>query len=514
VSTAEPASHDTTMGDPIAAPPPVADLDWSPERARELADAVVGLWTELLGELPELPVTRGESEQEVREAVALPVPAEPLPLDQLVAHLRDVIAHETHIGHPRFLAYICGSGTVPGAAAELLAAGAVQNTGGWLISPAAHEVERGLVRWLAGELGLPASAGGVFVAGGAIGNLVGLKLARDQKAGWKVRQDGLSGARLTVYTSAEAHDTIDRAADMLGLGSDGVRRIAVDDALRMRPDALETRLTEDLQSGARPIAVVGTAGTTGTGSIDPLPELAALCDRFGLWFHVDAAYGGPAVLADDLRPLLAGIERADSVTVDAHKWLYASASAGIAIARDERHLAESFAVDASYIYEDRERTGRGVNSHGLAPTFSRAFDALKVWLALLAHGRTAYARRISHDAALARYLGRQVEAHPEFELVTPVSLSICCFRYRPPGLPTGTAAETYLDGLNERLLTELQLDGRVFPSNAVVHGRFALRTCITNIRTEAADLDALLDIAAELGARLDADVRPEQLRTR
>jgi glutamate/tyrosine decarboxylase-like PLP-dependent enzyme len=506
-------SESTGRAGRAAAPPPLPDLDWSPERARELAEAVVELWAELLRELPELPVSRGETQPEVKAAVALPVPEEPLPLDELVAHLRTVIAHETHIGHPRFLAYICGSGTVPGAAAELLSAGAVQNAGGWMISPAAHEIERGLVRWLADELGLPDTAGGVFVTGGAIGNLVGLKLARDQKAGWDVRKNGLAGPPLAIYTSAEAHDTIDRAADILGLGAAAARRIEVDDELRMRPEALEARLAEDLRSGIRPIAVVGTAGTTGTGSIDPLPELAALCERFGLWFHVDAAYGGPAVLTPDLRPLLAGIERADSVTIDAHKWLYSSAPAGCIIARDERHLAQSFAVDASYLYEDRDRTHRGVHAASLAPTFSRGFDALKVWLALLAHGRAAFARRISHDAELARYLAQQVEARPDFELAAPVSLSICCFRYRPPGLASGRDTETYLDRLNERLLTAVQLDGRVLPSNAVVRGRFALRACITNIRTEAEDLDALLEVAAGLGERLDAELRPETLRS-
>ena len=492
-----------------AGPAPVRDLDWSPERGRELADAFVALWTELLAELPKLPVSRGEAQPVVEDAVALPVPDEPLALEELVEHLREVIAHGTHIGHPRFLAYICGSGTVPGAAGELLAAGAVQNAGGWMIAPAAHEVERVVVQWLASELGLPPSAGGVFVTGGAIGNLVGLKLARDQKAGSNVREDGLAGTNLTMYASEEAHDTIGRAADILGLGAAAVRKIPADDVLRMRVDALEARITDDLRAGARPIAVVGTAGTTGTGSIDPLPELAAVCERFGLWFHVDAAYGGPAVLADDLRPLLAGVEHADSVTVDAHKWLYAAAPAGCILAREERHLAESFAVDASYLYEDKERTSRGAHAAGISPTFSRGFDVLKVWVALLAHGRSAFARRIAHDAALARYLGEQVEARPDFELAAPVSLSICCFRYRPPDLPHDETVATYVDRLNERLLTELQLDGRVLPSNAVVHGRFALRACITNIRTEAEDLDALLDIAAELGERLDDVLRPE-----
>jgi glutamate/tyrosine decarboxylase-like PLP-dependent enzyme len=350
-----------------------------------------------------------------------------------------------------------------------------------------------------------------MVAGGAIGNLTGLKLARDRKVGREVRSAGVGEARLAIYASEQAHDTIARAADILGLGADAVRHVPVDGSLRMRPDALEEAVALDLASGCRPIAVVGTAGTTGTGAVDPLSELADVAARHDLWFHVDAAYGGPAVLADDLRPQLAGIERADSVTFDGHKWLYTSVSGGCLIARDERHLVESFAVDASYIYEDRERTGRGVNSSWMAPTFSRSFDALKVWLSLLAHGRSAYARRISHDAALARYLGERVEERDEFELVTPVSLSICCFRYRPPGeAPT----DEYLDRLNARLLTELQLDGRVFPSNAVVDGRFALRACIVNFRTETEHLEALLDVAAELGARLDAELRTAQMSSR
>jgi len=228
------------------------------------------------------------------------------------------------------------------------------------------------------------------------------------------------------------HDTIARGADILGLGAGAVRKVGVDARFATRPEEVERLIRADLAAGVRPVAVVGTAGTTGTGSIDPLPALAEIARRHGVWFHVDAAYGGAAVLADDLRGLLAGIELADSVTVDAHKWLYTSASSGIVLVRDEQHL-------------------------------------LEVWISLLAHGRAAY---------------------------------------RPPGLPPGDAAEAYVDLLDERLLTELQLDGRVFPSSARVGERFALRACIVNFRTEADDVDALLDVAADLGARLDSELRP------
>ncbi len=490
------------------APEPCRDLDWSPARAREIADLAVALWTDVLGRIEQLPVVPGETQEEVRAAIGRPVPDEPVPLEELFSHLQDVlVTHDGLIGHPRFLAYICGSGTVPDAAADLLASGLTQNTGGWQFSPAANEIERAVIHWLAGELGLPETAGGVFVTGGAIGNLVGLKLARDRGGGEDVRASGLAGRPLAVYASREAHDTIARAADILGLGSSGVRAVPVDADLRLRLDELEELLAADLAAGVRPIAIVGTAGTTGTGAIDPLPELARLARHHGLWFHVDAAYGGPAILADDLRPLLTGVEHADSITIDAHKWLYASASSGCVLVRDERHLVESFTVNPSYVYEDLERTGKGMNTAFYAPTFSKPFDALKVWVSLLAFGRAAYARRISHDAALARYLDARVRERPDFEPVS-VSLSICCFRYRPEDLAGDASADEYVDELNRRLLVELQLDGRVFLSNATVHERFALRICIVNVRTEAADLDLALDVAAELGARLDADLRP------
>lgn len=274
----------------------------------------------------------------------------------------------------------------------------------------------------------------------------------------------------------------------------------------MRLDATEELIRADLAAGVRPIALVATAGTTGTGAIDPLPEAAELGARYSLWLHVDAAYGGPAVLAEELRPLFAGIERADSITLDPHKWLYTPLPGGCLLVRDEAVLAESFEVEASYVHEDRELAERGVNLAFRGPLFSRSFQALKVWVSLLAHGTDAYARRIAHDAELARYLGRRVEERPDFELAAPVGLSICCFRYRPRDL--GDSAAEYVDRLNERLMTELQLDGRVFPSNAIVHGRFALRACIVNFRTEAGDADALLDVAAELGERIDRELRP------
>jgi glutamate/tyrosine decarboxylase-like PLP-dependent enzyme len=402
---------------------------------------------------------------------------------------------------------------VPGAAADLLAAGVNMNAGGWALSPAATEIELKLTATFASWFGLPPGAGGLIVSGGAMANFVALKVARDLRAGWDVRRAGVTaGPPLAMYLSQETHVVSARAADMLGLGTDAVRVLPVDEDYGLRVDALREAIARDRDQGVRPFAVVGTAGTVATGSMDPLGTIADVCAEEDLWFHVDAAYGGPAAFTDDLRPLFAGIERADSIAFDPHKWLYTPLTGGCVLVRDMQALPDSFSVTASYVFQDKERTGRGIDGTQLGPQFSRGFWALKIWLSLLAHGRAAYARRISHDAALARYLGERARERADFELACPVGLSICCFRYVPEDLPAGEGRDVYLDLLNERLMTEVQQDGRVFFSNAILRGRFVLRACIVNFRTEADDLDAVLDVAAEVGARLDAELRPPELR--
>ncbi|HEY0387867.1 MAG TPA: pyridoxal-dependent decarboxylase [Gaiellales bacterium] len=490
---------------PTERPAPVADLDWDSARMRSLADRAVELYGEFLDGLDDMPIARDMPAQRVREAVVRPVPEEGLSDDELVAHLHDVLIEwGVQCGHPRFLAYVTGSGTVPGAVAEMLAAAVNMNVGGWQLSPSASEIEHALMRWFADRFGLPAAAGGLLVSGGAMANMVCLKAARDHAAGWDTRRDGMAaGPPLAIYATEETHVVTDRAADALGLGTAAVRRIPVDGRLRMVPSALAERIAGDRAAGVRPMAVVGTAGTTSTGAIDPLDEIAAVCAAEGVWLHVDAAYGGPAVLAEGLRPLLRGIERADSVAFDPHKWLYIAQSAGCALVRDAQHLADAYQVHATYVWQDRDRTGAGVSLGELGPQYSRGFQALKVWASLLAHGSAAYGRRIAHDAALAHYMASRVEERPEFELATPVGLSICCFAY----VPAQPAPQEYASRLNERIMTELQLDGRAYISNAILGGRFVLRACFVNHRTEADDVDAVLDVVAELGSRLDGELR-------
>jgi aromatic-L-amino-acid decarboxylase len=475
----------------VERPAPVRDLDWDPERARAFADEIVDVWTELLGSLRDGPVVPPNLTQDgVREAVALDVPDEPMPTAELITHLRGAVLDQSlKAGHPAHLAYITGTGTVPGAAADLLASGLNPNVGGWLLSPAATEIELQLTRWLAGLLGMPDGACGLIVAGGGVANFIALKAARDAMAGHETRRTGVQ-QNLAVYCSEEAHITIERACDMLGLGTDAVRHVSA--------AGLEDAIQTDLAAGERPAVVVGTAGTTATGEIEPLADLAEIARRHGLWLHVDAAYGGALALSDELRPLLAGIEQADSVTLDPHKWLSTPLGSGCIVVRDLKSLADSFGVYAAYVHQE-EGIGRGVDLGFMGPQFSRGWDALKVWVSLLAHGRKAYARRIEHDIELTHYLASRVDEHPDFELLA-TGLSICCFRYRPEGVDD----EDVLNRLNERLVTGLQVDGRVFPSNAILDGRFCLRTCIVNFRTEAEDLDRVLEVAAELGAQIHA----------
>ncbi|MEO8620142.1 MAG: aspartate aminotransferase family protein [bacterium] len=486
-------------------PAPVTDLAWDAGRARAFGSQVVDLWGELLEQLRSMPVGTGATADDVRAKVTRDVPDEPVPVDELMASLRTLaFEHTTYTGHPAFMAYITGSGTVPGAAADLLAAALNQNVGGWRLSPGATEIELYLGRWFASRLRMPAGAGGYVTSGGAMAAFVALKAARDARAGWAIRDLGTrAGPPLTMYASAQVHDVNTRAADMLGLGRDAVRIVPCDERLRMRVDALRAAITRDIRTGHTPIAVVATAGTVSTGAIDPLEEIAAVCAEFGLWMHVDGAYGGVAALTDGLHPLFRGIERADSVALDPHKWLYTPHSGGVIIVRDMQSLANAFAIDPSYVHDDKALTGRGVDMYTLGPQFSRGFHALKIWVSLLAHGWSAYERRIAHDVVLVRYLYDCVVASPDLEVVGPEpELSIGCFRYVPRELRGNRSAEPYLNRLNERLMAELQMGGLVFPSNAVIDGKFAVRACVVNFRTEAVDIDTLLAQAVVVGESL------------
>jgi aromatic-L-amino-acid/L-tryptophan decarboxylase len=487
------------------------DADTFRTLGHRLVEQVAGF----LESVPRRPVNIDESPSAVREALDLdgPLPehgTDPGPLLERTAEL--LFDHSLLNGHPRFFGYITASPAPIGMLADLLAAAVNPNVGAWTLSPAATEIERQTVRWIAELIGFAPQCGGLLVSGGNMANIACFLAARAAKAGWNVREQGAAGEssrRLRVYASQETHTWIQKAADMTGLGTASIRFVAADANLRMDVDALRRAIDADVAAGDVPMMVVGTAGSVSTGAVDPLADIAAVCREKDVWFHVDGAYGGFAAAVPEAPDLLRGLVHADSVAVDPHKWLYAPLEAGCALVRDPETLRAAFSYHPPYYHFDETAT----NYVDLGPQNSRGFRALKVWLALRHAGAAGYRRMISDDIALSRAMADAVSVHPELELVTQ-ALSITTFRYVPADLRARTgedAVEAHLDALNRELLDRMQRGGEAFVSNAVVGGRYVLRACIVNFNTARADVEAVPALAARIGSELDRRLRPRTL---
>jgi glutamate/tyrosine decarboxylase-like PLP-dependent enzyme len=403
-----------------------------------------------------------------------------------------------HNGHPRFFGYVASPSTPIGAYADLIASTLNANVTCWRSGAAGTELEHMAVRWLGALIGYDAESKGLLTSGGSMANMIALQIASRRKLPDDVAHKGLwnSGPPITLYTSEEVHLSIPKAADILGFGRDQVRVVACDDRQRMRVDLLRNRIAADLREGLRPFCVVATAGTVNTGVVDPLEEIAKVATEFGLWFHIDGAYGAPGVLDGARQHLFAGLERADSVSLDPHKWLFVPVDAGCLLFRDAAAAMAAFSTeDADYIRTHGYTDDEAFAFWDYGVELSRRFRALKVWLTLQYYGSRRIAEAISEDIALAAYFGEKLAEAEDFELLAPVELSICCFRYIPkPGL-----SEAELDRLNERIMGLVQKGGRAYVSNATVNGRFALRACITNFRTTKADIDETIQIIREAG---------------
>ncbi len=483
-----------------------APLEIGPEQFRLMGHRLVDRLANLLETLPDRPVTPPDAEpQSYRSLLARhPLPETGADPARLLEEATDLLLERSLFnGHPRFMAYITSSAAPIGMLGDLLAAGVNANCGLWSLSPMASLIEEQTIQWLGELLGYPSPCSGLLVSGGNMANMVGFWAGRAARAGFDVRAGGTAaGERLVAYASAEAHTWVQKAADLSGLGTEQVRSIPVDGRQRMCVDALVAQLNQDRADGLRPFLVVGTAGTVGTGAVDPLGALAALCRERGLWFHVDGAYGAPAVLAVDAPEDLRALAHADSLAVDPHKWLYAPIEAGCTIVRDRDALTRAFAYHPVYYHDGRDEGSPAPDYYEMGPQNSRAFRALKVWLGLRQAGREGYARMIGDDIRLARELFELISAHPELEAVTQ-GLSITTFRYVPPGVDRRDPGQTeQLNALNTALLERLQRSGRAMVSNAIVDGRFVLRACIVNFRTSRADLEALRDLTVEIGRAL------------
>lgn len=435
----------------------------------------------------------------VKEHLQQPLPNEPQGAE---AAYRDFVEHVLPYPHgnihPRYWGFVNGTGSALGALSEMLAATMNPNVGG--ADHSAIYVEEQALDWCKEMLGFPQSASGLLVSGGSMANLIGLAVARNAKAGFDIRQEGVAASRgmMTVYCSTETHSSVQKAVELMGLGSKALRKIPVDKNYRLDFASLEKRLAEDRAQGHIPFCVVGNAGTVNTGAIDPLTQLAKLCKREQLWFHVDGAFGALAYLAPEMRRYLSGMEHADSLAFDLHKWMYMPYEAGCVLVKDRAAHQNAFTLVPEYLVQHERGLSGGpfwLANYGIQ--LSRGFRALKVWLLLKEHGVDKYRRLIQQNINQARYLAQLVEQNAELELVAPVALNVVCFRFKPKHVE-----ESKLNELNRQILMELQERGIASPTSTVLRGTYAIRAAITNHRSRKEDFDALVAETIRIGAEV------------
>jgi len=440
---------------------------------------------------------------QVRASMHQPLNREPTALAEVHQSFMDeVLPYALGNVHPGFMGWIHGGGTPVGMLAEMLAAGLNANLGGRDHMPV--EVERQVVQWMRALFDFPESAGGLFVTGTSQANLMGVWAARAAALGSEVRHEGVAASekRLVAYTSAAAHSSIAKAMDLCGVGSDALHLVALNEQKQMDVAALVEAIARDRKAGYTPFLIVGTAGTVDVGAIDDLTALADLACREDMWLHVDGAYGALGMMAPDIAPRLAGIERADSLAFDFHKWGQVPYDAGFILMKDAARLQDAFATDANYL----RRAERGLAAGApwacdLGPDLSRGFRALKTWFTLKVYGSEQLGAVISNCCALARHMAKRVEDAPQLELAAPVSLNIVCFRYR--------CADA--DRVNADIVVALQESGIAAPSTTVIDGRLAIRAAIVNHRTTVTDVNALIEAVLRLGAKQVEKIPAEEL---
>lgn len=466
--------------------------DWSAFRAlahRMLDDAIDGI-ANVRARPVWQPIPDG-----VRSAFKTDVPHEASDLAEVYREFAERVApYATGNVHPGFMGWVHGGGTAVGMLAEMLAAGLNANLGGRDHMPI--EVERQIVEWMRRLFGFPDSATGISVTGTSMANLMAVLVARNSALGTLARQHGIGndGALLTAYTSQVAHGCVSRAMDIAGLGTDALRKIGVDADHRIDIAALRAQIAIDREVGFKPFLVVASAGTVDIGAIDDLMAVAELCRMEEIWFHVDGAFGALAILSPELAPLLGGIELADSIALDFHKWGQVPYDAGFLLVRDGEQHRQAFAQPAAYLRREARGLAAGaVWPCDFGPDLSRGFRALKTWFTLKTFGTDRLGVTIARTCALAKYLEARVLAEPRLELLAPVNLNIVCFRYRAD------------DAVNREIVADIQESGVAAPSSTTLDGRFAIRAAIVNHRTEEADIDALVAAVLDFGGRRSGD---------
>ncbi len=424
-----------------------------------------------------------------------PLPEEGKTLEELFQEFQDVVVpNSTHVAHSRFLPYVLPSPNGISAFADALASTLNQNCNLWTLSPAANAIEQRVISWFHELFSFPKGSGGIITSGGSMANLTALAIARDTYLGKTARNQGIQGrpSPLALYTSEQVHNSVDKAAVILGLGLNYVRHIPCDEQFRIRMDLLKESVLQDRRKGLSPFCVVGSAGTVTTGAIDPLEDLADFCEEEHLWLHIDGAYGALAILSERMRPHLLPAGRAHSLSLDPHKFLFIPLEAGCVLVRQAEDMRATYSFIPSYLSMVSDADFLNYAEYG--PQLSRSFKALKVWWSLRAYGRKAYAKAIDKLCNLAVYMGERSHAEAELELMAPVTLNAVCVRCR-----------NLTDAQNERVLARLLSEGVAFLGRAQVKGKFCLRACFMNLRTTREDVDHILDAMIRFGQ--------EELRT-
>jgi glutamate/tyrosine decarboxylase-like PLP-dependent enzyme len=474
--------------------------DW--ESMRALGHRMMDDMLDYMKTVRERPVWQHAPDR-VKAHFKRPLPLDPQqPKEVYEEFLENVLPYPVGNLHPRFWGWVFGTGTVLGALAELLAAAMNTNSGDLAHHSALH-VEKQVINWFKQMLGFPAAASGLLTSGCSAANLIGLAVARNAKAGFDLRREGIQAAphKMMLYASREIHSSIQKAVELLGLGSDALRLVPVNDDFQIDLEALKAAIARDREEGHLPFCVVGAAGTVNTGAIDDLNALADICQQEDLWLHVDGAFGAWAALALSVRNQVAGMERADSLAFDLHKWMYMPYEIGCVLVRREEEHRKAFSLTPAYLAHGEG--GRGLTGGDLpwltdyGFQLSRGFRALKAWMSLKEHGIRKFGRLIQQNIDQARYLAELIAAAPELELMAPVTLNVVCFRHIRPGLD-----DAALDALNKQILVELQEQGIAAPSGTIIRGRYVLHVAHTNHRSRREDFDILVREVIRIGKEL------------
>lgn len=482
--------------------------DMTPEAFRRYGHQVVDWIAHYLSDVGQYPVLAPVAPGEVRRQLPAAPPARPESLEQALADFeRVILPGVTHWNHPGFFAYFAITGSAPGILGEMLSAALNVNGMLWRTSPALTELEEVVLDWLRQMLGLPEGLMGIIMDTASLSSLCAIAAAREAVPGLRVREEGLAGRadvpRLRLYCSEQAHSSIEKDAITLGLGRAGVRKIPTDAEFRLDTEALAAAIAEDRRAGWQPFCVVATVGTTSTTSIDPVPAIASICRREGLWLHVDGAYGGMAAIIPERRDVLAGCDQADSIVVNPHKWLFTPIDCSAFYCRRPEVLKRAFSLVPEYLRtaEGEAESVRDLMDYGVQ--LGRRFRGLKLWFVIRAFGQEGLAARLREHIRLGQQFAAWVDASPDFERLAPVPFSTVCFRAHPRDLRGASEeVEAHLNRLNEALLAAVNATGEVFLSHTKLNGRYTLRLAVGNLRTTEAHVARAWEILQEKVAQL------------